>query len=150
MARPPAARPPPPPTAPDEVEAQFYEALQQADLELLMTLWGDDDEVACVHPNGARVVGPAAIRASFEAIFAGGPVVAQPASVRRLTSLGHAVHHVDERVMVRTPDGFTEAWVHTTHVFAKTAQGWRLVLHHASPASDAGPAVAAEGPSTLH
>ena len=40
---------------PDEVEAQFYEALQQADLDKLMALWSDDDEIACVHPGGLRV-----------------------------------------------------------------------------------------------
>ena len=32
----------------------------------LMALWSDDDEIACVHPGGPRVIGHAAIRASFE------------------------------------------------------------------------------------
>ena len=45
----------------DDVEAQFYEALQQADLDKLMAVWADDDEVACVHPGGPRVSGLAAI-----------------------------------------------------------------------------------------
>ena len=57
---------------PDDVEAQFYEALQQADLDKLMAVWSDDDDIACVHPGGPRVQGHAAIRASFEAIFANG------------------------------------------------------------------------------
>ena len=56
--------------SPEDTEAQFYEALQAGDLERLMAVWGDEDEVCCVHPGGPRVVGAAAIRASFEQIFA--------------------------------------------------------------------------------
>ena len=69
--------------SPDEVEAQFYEALQHGDLEKLMAVWADDDEIVCVHPGGPRVVGNAAIRASFEAIFANGGIPVQP-QVHRL------------------------------------------------------------------
>ena len=46
----------------DDVEAQFYEALQRGDLDRLMAAWSDDDEVACVHPGGPRVVGHSAVR----------------------------------------------------------------------------------------
>ena len=49
----------------DDVEAQFYEALQQADLDKLMALWSDDDEtsLSLTRPElelflqGCRVVG---------------------------------------------------------------------------------------------
>ena len=54
----------------EDVEAQFYDALQRGDLELLMSIWSDDDDVACVHPGGPRIVGHGAVRASFDAIFA--------------------------------------------------------------------------------
>ena len=57
---------------PDDIEAQFYQALQRGDIDRLMAVWADDDEVVCVHPGGGRLVGPAAIRESFEAIFASG------------------------------------------------------------------------------
>ena len=74
------ARPGKPPLASaDDIEQQFYEALQQGDLDRLMAAWSDDDDIACIHPGGPRVVGPAAVRASFEALFAhGGSVSAQP------------------------------------------------------------------------
>ena len=50
---------------PDEIEAQFYEALQTADLERLMALWINDELVRCIHPGGPLLVGATAIRASF-------------------------------------------------------------------------------------
>jgi uncharacterized protein (TIGR02246 family) len=136
--------------SPDELEAQFYEALQQGDIERMMAVWADDDEVVCVHPGAGRVVGPAAIRASFEAIFAGGGVPAQPEQVHRLHTMGTAVHHLVERIRVVAPEGEQTAWVLATNVFVKTAQGWRMVAHHASPGSPHAPVVAGDAPAVLH
>jgi len=134
----------------DDVEAQFYEALQQGDLARLMAVWGDDDEIVCVHPGGARIVGGAAIRASFEAIFANGGVPAVPEQVRRLQALGLAVHHLVERIRLPAEQGGGDAFVLATNVYVNTAQGWRLVAHHASPGSVEPPPVVQEWPSTLH
>ncbi|MDE2402564.1 MAG: nuclear transport factor 2 family protein [Burkholderiales bacterium] len=116
----------------DDTEATFYDALQQADLDRLMSVWSDDDEIACVHPGGARVVGRGAIRSTFEAIFANGPVQVTLQQVRRLESGGCAVHHVMERVQAMSPEGLQTAFVLATNVYLRTAQGWRMVLHHAS------------------
>lgn len=136
--------------SPDGVEAQFYEALQQADLDKLMAVWSDDDEIACVQPGGPRLTGAAEIRASFEAIFANGAIPLQPQRVRRLLSLGCAVHHVVERVTLADAKGERSAWVLATNVYINTAQGWRMVAHHASPASERAEPASGEAPSTLH
>ena len=138
-------------STPEDTEAQFYEALQQGDVERLMTLWADDDEVACIHPGGPRVIGAAAIRASFEAIFANGGIPVVPEQVHRLQALGTAVHHLAERITVQTNEGPRVAWVLATNVYLKTTQGWRIVLHHASPGSvDQPPAALGEVPAVLH
>lgn len=139
----------------DEVEAEFYAALQAGDIDRLMAVWADDDEIACVHPGGGRAVGAAAIRASFEGIFANGGVPVAPTQVHRLQHLGGALHHLVERIEVLTPKGPQVAWVLATNIYIKTLQGWRMAAHHASPASpqeppggagsDAGPAA----PSTV-
>jgi uncharacterized protein (TIGR02246 family) len=136
--------------SPDDVEAQFYEALQQGDLNKLMQLWADDDEIVCVHPGGPRVVGPAAISATFEAIFAANPIPVMPEQVHRLHTAGSAVHHLVERITVRTEEGEQTAYVLATNVYFKTAQGWRMVAHHASPGPAELGGATAEMPSTLH
>jgi ketosteroid isomerase-like protein len=117
----------------DDIERQFYEALQGGDIERLMAVWSDDDEIVCVHPGGPRLVGAAAIRASFESIFANGAIPAQPEKVRRVLSLSSAVHNVLEQVQVMGADGPQAAWVIATNVYLKGERGWRLVCHHASP-----------------
>ena len=132
MARPKTAAPL---AAPDEIEQQFYEALQRGDIDRLMSVWADDEEISCVHPGGPRVVGAGAIRSAFEAIFANGAVNAQPEKVRRLQTHACSVHSVLEHIHMMSADGPRSAWVVATNVYVQTAQGWRLVSHHASPGS---------------
>lgn len=120
--------------SPDDIEAAFYDALQSGDVERLMACWADEDDIACIHPGGPRVMGSGAIRASFEAMFSqGGTIQARPEQIRRVDSLASAVHHVLEKVEVLTQDGPAQAWVLATNVYHKTPQGWRMVVHHASP-----------------
>jgi uncharacterized protein (TIGR02246 family) len=139
-----------PPLSPDEIEAQFYEAMQQADIDRLMGVWADDEDIACVHPGGPRMLGAGAIRASFEAIFANGAVDVQPDKVQRLHNHASAVHHVLERVQVPTEHGVQTAFAIVTNVYLLTEQGWRMVLHHASPGIARELQEISEAPSTLH
>jgi ketosteroid isomerase-like protein len=136
--------------SPEDVEHQFYDALREADLDKLMAIWADDDEVFCIHPGGPRLVGPAAVRAAFEAVFSNGPVLVQPDKVRRVHALGAAVHSVVERVQLATPEGARTGWVMATNVYLKTTHGWRMVAHHASPGTAQEPPELTELPSVLH
>jgi len=119
--------------SPDDTEHAFYDALQHADIERLMACWSDEDDIVCIQPGGPRLVGHAAVRAGFEALFSNGSVQAHPEKVRRLDAGHCSVHSVVERVAVMSDDGMQHAWVVATNVYAKTAQGWRMVAHHASP-----------------
>jgi uncharacterized protein (TIGR02246 family) len=119
----------------DDTEAAFYDALQHGDIEKLMACWADEDDIVCVHPGGPRVVGVAAIRAAFEAMFQQGRIRAWPEQVRRVDALASAVHNLVERIEVVTAEGPREAFAIATNVYHKTAQGWRMVAHHASPGS---------------
>lgn len=140
----------PPPASPDEIEQQFYEALQRGDIDRLMATWSDDEEISCVHPGGPRVVGAQAIRSAFESIFANGAVNAQPEKVRRLQTHACAVHSVLEHIQIMTTGGPQSAWVVATNVYVLGAQGWRLVSHHASPGSPHGSQELGEAAAVLH
>ena len=135
---------------PDDVEAAFYEAMQAGDLDRLMACWSDDDDVVCVHPGGPRVVGVAAIRSTFEAIFANGSIRAFPEQVRKVDVMGSAVHSLIERVEVMTDSGPAQAYVLATNVFHKGPQGWRIVAHHASAAAQEALQIVPAAPQTLH
>jgi hypothetical protein len=49
-----------------------------------------------------------------------------------------------------TSEGPQSAWVLATNVYALTAEGWRMVLHHASPGSPHEAQEIVEAGSTLH
>jgi ketosteroid isomerase-like protein len=135
----------------DDIEAAFYDALQRGDIDKLMACWADEDEIFCIHPGGPRVVGATAIRATFEAMFAdGGSVRAWPERVRKIDSVASSVHNLIERVEVLTGAGPTDAWVIATNVYHRTALGWRMVAHHASPGTTSDIQEVSDAPSVLH
>ena len=136
--------------SPEDIEQQFYEALQHAELDRLMDIWADEDEVSCVHPGGPRVVGLVAIRAAFETVFQQGPIAVTPERVRRLHTGDTAIHQVLERVQVEGADGVQSAWVIATNVYLKTSHGWRMVLHHASPGTGHDIQEVVQEPTILH
>jgi ketosteroid isomerase-like protein len=134
----------------DDIEAAFYEALQNGDIDKLMACWADEDEIVCVHPGGPRVVGAAAIRAAFDSMFANGSIRAWPERVRKVESLASVVHNVLERIEILTEEGPRQAYVIATNIYHKTAQGWRMVAHHASPGTARELQEAEVAPQTLH
>jgi ketosteroid isomerase-like protein len=134
----------------DDTEAAFYDAMQTADLEKLMGCWADEDDVVCVHPGGPRLIGTAAIRGAFEAMFANGPIRALPYQARKVISMTSAVHNVLERIEVMTEGGPAHAFVLATNVYHRTSQGWRMVAHHASPGTQGELQEVNDAPHLLH
>jgi ketosteroid isomerase-like protein len=134
----------------DDTEAAFYDAMQSGDIDKLMACWADEDDIVCVHPGGTRLVGLTAIRTAFELLFAHGSISVQAAQVRRVESMGASVHSVLQRIQVLTPEGPAVAYVIATNIYLKTAQGWRMVAHHASPGTPHEQQQAGDGPAVLH
>jgi len=134
----------------DDIEAAFYDALQTGQIDRLMACWADEDDIICVHPGGPRLVGAAAIRAAFESMFSNGSIRAWPERARKLQAVASAVHNVLERIEVLTAEGPGHAWVIATNVYHKTAQGWRMVAHHASPGTRSEVQEVSGNPQVLH
>lgn len=134
----------------DDIEAAFYEALQSGDIDKLMACWADEDDIVCVHPGGSRLLGAGAIRTAFEAMFAHGSIRAHAEKVRKVESMGASLHSVLERIEVMTEEGPRHAYVIASNVYHKTAQGWRMVAHHASPGTPREMQEISDSPQVLH
>ncbi|WP_353154124.1 nuclear transport factor 2 family protein [Herminiimonas fonticola] len=117
----------------DDIENALYDAIGRADLEALMELWADDEEIVCIHPDGTRLIGYAAIRASWEEIFTRGGVHIRPLQLHASQNMMSAVHNLIEAVFT-TEGAQRDVHILATNVYTKTPLGWRLVLHHASTA----------------
>ncbi|SRR5450830_18912 len=125
--------------SPDEIEAAYYDALARADLEALMQLWAEDEEIVCIHPGAQRLVGHAAIRATWEEILARGGLHILPRQLHASHTMTTAIHSVIEDIH-HADNTQSEIHVIATNVYMKTAQGWRIVTHHASVAPGPAPA----------
>jgi uncharacterized protein (TIGR02246 family) len=141
------------PTAQD-AENAFYEALERCDLEGMMAVWAEDEDVVCVHPAGGRLSGQDEVRESWAKIFAGGPR-AQLRIEQQVAISGMmlAVHSVFENFTL-PGEPRAEAQpvpVIATNVYLRTAAGWRMIVHHASPAPGQPQAAPRDtGPKILH
>lgn len=133
-------------TSSQDVETAFYEALERADLEAMMSVWAEDEEIVCVQPGGPRLSGYTAIREAWRRIFDSGTKlqvqIANPAVVQTPFT---AVHSLIEQISIVGDDN-TRAPVVTTNVYVRGPLGWRMIVHHASPAPPSAP----EAPKTLH
>ncbi len=137
---------------PQDAEAAFYEALEAGDLEAMMEVWAEDEDIVCVHPGGPRLAGYDEVRASWAQIFGSG----QRLSVRVsnqvvLSGMMLAVHSVHENILVQG-ETRPRAPVAATNVYLRTGNGWRMILHHGSPAPQApqAPRAGVESPKILH
>jgi ketosteroid isomerase-like protein len=133
-------------TSAQDVENAFYEALEHADLDAMMSVWADDEDIVCVHPGGPRHTGYAAIREAWRRIFeAGTRLRVRIANPNVMQTPFTAVHSVLEYVSVADQDD-QRAPVVATNVYVRGPLGWRMVVHHSSPAPPAAP----EAPKILH
>jgi len=117
---------------PQEAEDAFYAAFIKRDVNAMMSVWAEDEDIACIHPLSPMVTGVAAVRGSWENIFRHSPPMKfMITQTSRLEDANLAVHIVEEHIQVNNEP--THAPVLATHVYRLTDNGWRMILHHASP-----------------
>ena len=121
-------------TTPQDAATAFYRAFEAKDIDAMMAAWAEDEEIVCVHPGGPRLVGFDAVRVGWEQIFAGETkLLFRLEELVVLETVGMALQSAIEQVTVGdnpAPRGTAIA----SNVFLRTPSGWRIVLHHASPA----------------
>jgi len=139
---------------PQDAEAAFYEALESGNLDAMMEVWAKDQEIVCVHPGGERLVGYEGVRAGWAQIMASGQRIRVSLSDQTvLSGMMLVVHSLHENISIqggRRPS----VPVVVTNAYLRTDNGWRMIVHHASPAPQFQgaelPRPAAEGPKVLH
>lgn len=119
----------------EAAEDAFYDALQRGDAATAIALLADDEDSVCVHPNGPRLRGVAAIRAAWTQILENGGLNIRIADrvVQRSALL--SVHSLIERIVVGSAGGAEIVECAATNVFVRDGRGWRMLSHHASTLS---------------
>ena len=145
------------PTAQD-AENAFYEALESRDLDAMMAVWAEDEEILCVHPLGPRLTGQDQVRESWARIFAGEAAARVHISNQvAISGMMITVHNVQENFTLEAESRGQQgadsrpAPILATNIYLRTGAGWRMIVHHASPApGEAEPPKRSASPKILH
>ena len=122
----------------EAANARFYQAFETADLDAMRELWLDDAEALCVHPGALPVRGTGPIYRSWALIMANTAYIQFILTDVEVSVLDDVASVTcTENVLTGDdrsgPEVFGGGKAVATNVFVRTALGWRLWIHHASP-----------------
>ena len=127
-----------------EVNAQFYRALEQLSIEEMEEVWLHDGSVKCIHPGWSALSGWEAIWESWVGIFEHTKMMTVDLSDVEVTVEGDVAWVACvENITSVSERGMSGGQAVATNIFCRTDEGWKLVHHHASPA----PAPEGQGPT---
>ena len=113
--------------------ARFYRAFETLDLHEMDRVWSHGEHVRCVHPGWPLLVGWAAVRASWETIFANTAEMSFTlSSVDVVEGAELAWITCTENILAEVRGRVTVTSVLATNVFERDVDRWLLVHHHAS------------------
>jgi len=116
------------------VNEEFYRALESLEIERMDKVWHHADWITCVHPGGPMLTGWDNIRDSWVQIFKGTQDIRFELSETsvRIENRTAWVTCI-ENILHLSTSGVSNVAATATNIFLQTADGWRIVLHHASP-----------------
>ena len=135
---------------PEAAEVTFYAAFEARTLDAMMAVWADDDSIACIHPLAAPLNGRAAVAVGWKSLFEAA------GRFRVHVELTHEIRTADQVIRIvreyLTIGQETEPRppILATNVYRREADGWRMVLHHASPLHVGGTPPARTPPVVVH
>jgi len=113
--------------------ARFYRAFETLDIHEMDRVWSHGEHVKCIHPGWPLLVGWAAVRASWETIFANTAEMSFTLSSVDVVATGElAWVTCTENILSEVRGRVTVTSVLATNVFEREVEGWLLVHHHAS------------------
>ncbi|MCH8312098.1 MAG: nuclear transport factor 2 family protein [Nitrospinae bacterium] len=115
------------------VNENFYQAFNRGDLNLMKSVWAQNDSVVCIHPGWEVLRGFDVIIQSWEKIFVGSENLEIKLSEIKVSGDGGMVWvSCQENLFAMSMSGVQVSKVHATNLFEKVRDQWKMVLHHAS------------------
>ena len=129
-------------TVADEIQAiaqanqAFYRAFETLKIEAMEEVWAKDADIQCGHPGWRILRGWGPVMESWKRIFENTPAVQFTLTDVRIEVSGELAWVTLYENLNSSIEGQTfSAAILTINMFQKTADGWRMILHHGSSVS---------------
>jgi ketosteroid isomerase-like protein len=118
---------------PESAESAFYMAFEARNLDAMMAVWASHESIVCIHPLAAPLNGRVAVAAGWRSIFeAAGQFRVQVELAHEIRDAGQVIRVVREYLVIGQ-EAAPRPPILATNIYRKDADGWHIVLHHASP-----------------
>lgn len=104
-----------------QANARFYAAFRAGDPKAMEAIWSDEDDIACLHPGVAPLIGRAAVISSWSAILVGQVDIA--------FKIHHAAFIGEHAGLVTGVEILAETELAASNLFRLEDGVWRMVLH---------------------
>jgi len=119
---------------PQEAEDAFYDALEEGELNQLLSVWADADDICCLLPMYPMIQGRQGVADVFTRLFSQGHGVALAiAHLNWIQTDDIAIHQVEETIQDPPPDTPPPPPFYGTNIYRKDNTGWRLIVHQNAP-----------------
>lgn len=114
-------------------EAAFYEAFSGGDVDAMLAVWDHTEDVVCAHPMSPPLTGFEAVEQSWRQLLSNGERMrVSPRVIKVYVADDLVMHHLWEDIRYG-PDLSQSSLILATNAYHRTAEGWRMILHHGSP-----------------
>jgi ketosteroid isomerase-like protein len=119
---------------PQDAEDAFYDALDDADLDRLLTVWADTDDICCLLPMYPLIQGREDVEEVFSKMFSRGKGVELTVTHLNWIQTDDVAIHLVEQVVQKAPPGAPSPRpFYGTNIYRKGGNGWRLIVHQNAP-----------------
>lgn len=114
----------------------FYRAFESSDIKHMEALWASTSDIQCGHPGWRMLRGWGPVMESWQRIFETSPSMNFTLTDVHIEVRGDiAWATLYENLQGSVQGQSYSAAILTTNMFQKTAEGWRMILHHGSSIS---------------
>ena len=115
----------------------FYDAFETLKIEEMEKVWAKDADIQCGHPGWRMLRGWGPVMQSWRRIFENTPSMQFTLTDIKIEIRGEVGWVTLYENLSSSIEGQNySAAVLTTNIFQKSADGWRMILHHGSSVSE--------------
>jgi len=117
-----------------DVEDAYYDAIDEDDLDGMMSVWADTKDIACLLPMQPIHHGREEIQALWKTMLDTEMKVDIVVNHLQWIELGDTAIHLLEEVVTLVGSEQSQPPIYATNVYHRGDSGWHLLLHLNSPA----------------